>query len=174
MGSNVGDRIAALRAAVRELRGIEGVEVLDVSPAYETEPWGEAPGQRADEASWYVNCVVAVETTLSPADLLAGLQGVEARLGRVRGSRTPGPHRDQPRSIDLDILLYGDAVEGLSDDLHIPHLLMHDRAFVLRPLSDLAPDAEHPVLYQTVSRLLQALDDDHVVRPVDLPPRWFE
>ena len=60
------------------------------------------------------------------------------------------------------------------DHLHIPHLLMHERAFVLRPLADLAPELEHPVLYQTIRELLEALADEHAVRPSDLPARWFE
>lgn len=174
LGSNMGDRIAVLRAAVRALREIEGVELLGVSPVYETEPWAPPPGQRADETPSFTNSVVEIETSLPPAALLASLQEVEARLGRTRGPGTPEQRRYEPRTLDIDILLYGDTVMSGLDDLHIPHLLMHERAFVLRPLCDLAPDAEHPVLYQTVSRLLQTLDDDHEVRRVDLPPRWFD
>ena len=60
------------------------------------------------------------------------------------------------------------------DDLHIPHLLMHERAFVLRPLADLAPELEHPVLYQTIRQLLEELADEHEVHPSDLPRRWFD
>jgi 7,8-dihydro-6-hydroxymethylpterin-pyrophosphokinase len=62
----------------------------------------------------------------------------------------------------------------VADDLHVPHLLLHERAFVLRPLADIAPDLEHPVLYQTVRQLLDALTDDHEVRPAPYPRRWFE
>jgi 2-amino-4-hydroxy-6-hydroxymethyldihydropteridine diphosphokinase len=65
-------------------------------------------------------------------------------------------------------------VLALSDALHVPHLLMHERGFVLRPLADLAPDVEHPVLYQTIRELVAALDDEHEVRVSDLPRRWFE
>lgn len=174
LGSSLGDRIAILRAAIRELRGLEGVEVLDASPVYRTEPWEEPAGHRADDAHWFVNCVVEVETALSPPELLARLQSVEARLGRARGPGTPEARRYEPRTLDIDILLYSDTVVSESDDLHIPHLLMHERAFVLRPLADLAPDVEHPVLYQSVSRMLEALEDEHEVRPAGLPRRWFE
>jgi len=81
--------------------------------------------------------------------------------------------RYEPRALDIDILLYGEEVISASDDLHIPHLLMHERGFVLRPLADLAPDLEHPVLYQTVRELLEGLEDDHQVVPADLSSAWW-
>ena len=92
-------------------------------------------------------------------------------------TRTAGRLEDQryePRPLDIDILLYDDRVISSHDHLHIPHLLMHERAFVLRPLADLAPELEHPVLYQTIRELLEALADEHEVRLSDLPARWFE
>lgn len=173
LGSNVGDRLNRLGAAVGELRAMDGVRVLDASPVYHTEPWPEPPGDRTDDTSWFLNCVVEIETTRSPADLLAALQGVEARLGRVRRACTPEQGRYEPRTIDIDMLLYGDTVVSAPDDLHIPHLLMHERAFVLRPLADLAPHVEHPVLYETVSGLLEALGDEQEVRPAGVGGRWF-
>ena len=69
---------------------------------------------------------------------------------------------------------HGHEVIAASDALHVPHLLMHERGFVLRPLADLAPDFEHPILYQTIRELVAALEDEHEVRPSDLPRRWFE
>ena len=95
-------------------------------------------------------------------------------LGRLRKPVTPEEGRFDPRQLDIDILLYGDRVISGPDDLHIPHLLMHERRFVLHPLADLAPELEHPVLYQTIRELLDALDDEHQVLIADLPRRWFE
>jgi 7,8-dihydro-6-hydroxymethylpterin-pyrophosphokinase len=99
---------------------------------------------------------------------------VERVMGRTRGAGRPEDQRYEPRPLDIDILLYDDLVISGPDHLHIPHLLMHERAFVLRPLADLAPELEHPVLYQTIRELLEALADEHEVRPSDLPHRWFE
>jgi 7,8-dihydro-6-hydroxymethylpterin-pyrophosphokinase len=76
--------------------------------------------------------------------------------------------------MDIDILLYEDRVMSVPDELHLPHLLLHERAFVLRPLADLAPDLEHPVLYQTIRELLEALSDEHQVRAAPFPRRWYE
>jgi 2-amino-4-hydroxy-6-hydroxymethyldihydropteridine diphosphokinase len=174
VGSNLGDRLACLRRAVNQLRAMDDLRFLDASPLYRTEPWDRAPGQSADDDTWFFNCAVLIETELAPTELLARLQEVERALGRVRGGGTPEAQRYEPRPLDIDILLYDDRVISGSEQLHIPHLLMHERRFVLRPLADLAPDVEHPVLYQTIRELLEALDDEHEVLVSDLPPRWFE
>ena len=79
-----------------------------------------------------------------------------------------------PRTVDIDILFYGARVISAPDDLHIPHLLLHERAFVLRPLADLAPAFEHPTLYRTVQELLDEVSDDHAIRRGPFPARWFE
>jgi 2-amino-4-hydroxy-6-hydroxymethyldihydropteridine diphosphokinase len=106
--------------------------------------------------------------------LLARLQQVEEALGRERRAGTPEAQRYEPRPLDIDILLYDDRVISGPEHLHIPHLLMHERRFVLRPLADLAPDLEHPVLYQTIRELLEVLEDEHEVRESELPRRWFD
>ena len=174
VGSNLGDRLECLRRAVDRLRALPGVEFLDASPLYWTEPWEQRPGEAADQSTWFFNCVVAIETSLSPPTLLAELQGIEQSLGRAPSSASPEDRRYEPRPLDIDILLYSDRVISAAEHLHVPHLLMHERGFVLRPLADLAPDLEHPVLYQTVRELLAGLEDEHEVRISDLPRRWFE
>ena len=106
--------------------------------------------------------------------LLERLHGIEDALGRVRPAGTPEARRYAPRTVDIDILFYGDEVISGPDDLQVPHLLLAERAFVLRPLADVAPDLEHTTLYATVRELLDALADDHTVRPGTYPARWFE
>src|SRR5262249_27535990 len=150
VGSNLGDRLECLRGAIGLLRAMPEIEFLGASTLYRTEPWEQHPGQQPDEDSWFFNCVVSIETTLDPMDLLSRLQDVETQLGRRRGPGTPEDRRYEPRPLDIDILLYGDAVISGPDHLQIPHLLMHERRFVLQPLAEVAPDFEHPVLYRTI------------------------
>ena len=175
VGSNLGDRAALLRQAVARLRTLPEVVFLDASPVYWTEPWEKQPGQSArNQEAWFFNWFVSIETTREPPVLLQQIQEVERMMGRTRGSGRPEDQRYEPRPLDIDILLYDDRVISGPDHLHIPHLLMHERGFVLRPLADLAPELEHPVLYQTIRELLEALADEHEVQPSDLPTRWFE
>ena len=174
LGSNVGDRVAVLKAAVQRLHGLAAVRFLDASPLYDSEPWEIEPGRIAGEQSWYLNCVVAVETTLAPRALLAEMQTIETTLGRTRPPGTPEARRFAARTLDIDILFYADQIVSAGDDLHIPHLLLAERGFVLRPLADLAPELEHPTLYRSVRELLDELVDEHDVRPGDYPARWFE
>jgi len=174
VGSNLGDRLEHLRRAVDELRALPEIDFVDASALYRTEPWEQRPGSTPDEDSWFFNCVVSIETTLEPVVLLQELQSVETRLGRQRGPGTPEDHRYEPRPLDIDILLYGDVVMSGPDHLHIPHLLMHERRFVLEPLAELAPELEHPILYRTIRDLLAELEDEHRIVGVDLPRRWFE
>jgi 2-amino-4-hydroxy-6-hydroxymethyldihydropteridine diphosphokinase len=175
LGSNVAhDRLTFLRSAHRLLAEALDLRLLDTSPLYETEPWESAPGTGLDECAWFLNCVVAVETALSPAELLRRLQEIETALGRVRPPGTPEAQRFAPRTLDIDILFYADRVVSVPDELQIPHLLLHERGFVLRPLADIAPDFEHPTLYRTVRELLEELADDHAVRLAPFPARWYE
>ncbi|MGO9228040.1 MAG: 2-amino-4-hydroxy-6-hydroxymethyldihydropteridine diphosphokinase [Bryobacteraceae bacterium] len=142
LGSNLGDRDANLRAAIERL-GAPGLRVLRVSPVYETEPVDNT-NQR-----WFLNLVVEAETTLFPLQLLARAQKIERVLGRVR--TVP----KGPRTIDIDILLYGTAIIR-GDKMEIPHPRMAERRFVLVPLHDLAPDLRHPVTRKTVAEMLHA------------------
>lgn len=174
LGSNLDDRVGFLRRALAKLAEIDGVRIVAASPLYESEPWEGEPGMGDNERQWYLNCVVAVETSLAPATLIATTQAIELALGRTRPPGTPEAQRFAPRTLDIDILFYDDQVISGPDELHIPHLLLHERAFVLRPLADLVPEFEHPALYQTVRELLNELSDEHEVRPGRYPPRWFE
>jgi 2-amino-4-hydroxy-6-hydroxymethyldihydropteridine diphosphokinase len=142
LGSNVGDRMRHLEAAIERLRAPD-LHTLRTSPVYETEPV-DYTAQR-----WFLNLVVEAETGLFPLQLLARIHRIERALGRVR--TVP----KGPRTIDIDILFYGNTVMR-SATLEIPHPRLHERRFVLAPLADLAPGLRHPGLHQTVRELLDA------------------
>lgn len=145
LGSNLGDRGAYLDRAVAALRGSAGIHGLRLSPIYETAPVGGPVGQGA-----FINAAAEIEAELDPRALLDLLLKIEQELGRVR------QERDGPRTIDLDLLLFGGTV---CDDptLTIPHPRLHQRLFVLRPLADLAPGLIHPVLRRSIADLLGEL-----------------
>lgn len=144
LGTNLGDRLANLRAARAALP--PGVMVLRASPNYETAPWGYT-----DQPA-FLNQVIEAQTSLAPLDLLAYLKKLESDLGR-RPSFRYGP-----RLMDMDILLYGDQVIDLPG-LKIPHPRLAERAFMLVPLADLAPDLIHPGPDpKTTRQLLKGLD----------------
>lgn len=174
LGSNLGDRVASLRAAIDRLRESADIRFVTASSLYETEPWERPPGRAHAGEGWYLNCAIEVETVLPPDQLLDRLQRLEGDLGRTRSEGSPEAQRFAPRTLDIDILLYADRVVSVPDRLQIPHLLLHERAFVLRPLAELAPQVEHPTLYRTMRELLEELEDDHDVTAGRYPIRWFE
>jgi 2-amino-4-hydroxy-6-hydroxymethyldihydropteridine diphosphokinase len=151
LGSNVGDRDKHLRDAIARLE--TAGQIISVSSFYETEPV-EFVGQ-----AWFLNCAVALATDKTPAQLLAGLIAIEQEMGRRRSHQS----RKGPRTIDLDLLLFGDSVVE-SPELTIPHPAMHQRRFVLEPLAEIAPEVKHPVFKQTVRELLRALPAGQTVR----------
>ena len=126
IGSNLGDREIHLRTALEALAAEEGIEVVGVSRLRETEPVGPV------EQGPFLNGAVQVATELPPRELLARLLNIEERLGRVRGERFG------PRTIDLDLLVYGDEIVD-EPGLTVPHPRLHERRFALEPLAELSP-----------------------------------
>lgn len=143
LGTNLGDRPSNLRAAIAALA--PDIQSLQESPVYETEPWGYA-----DQPS-FLNMALRAATDLSPRDLLGRLKGIESTLGRVP------VFRNGPRLIDLDILFYDDLILD-TPGLVIPHPRLHERAFVLVPLADIAPGLIHPVTGLSVAQLVETVD----------------
>jgi 2-amino-4-hydroxy-6-hydroxymethyldihydropteridine diphosphokinase len=144
LGSNLGDRLAALQRAVDALDAYG--TVVAVSSLYDTVPVGYV------DQPTFLNAAVQFETALSPAALLAALHQIEADNGRVR------TFLNAPRTLDLDLLLYDDIIIN-GPTLIVPHPRLHERAFVLAPLSEIARDARHPVLNRTITDLWGGLQD---------------
>ncbi len=141
LGSNIGDRDAQLDAALELLGQHQSIQLISVSSFINTKAVAEF------EQSDYLNAACEIKTILSARELLTFTQSVEKKLGReLKGTGAP-------RTIDIDILLYGDEVIS-EDDFIVPHPLLHERAFVLEPLNEIAPTLVHPLFLESIETLL--------------------
>lgn len=152
LGSNLGDRAVNLHQAIDRLSRLG--KVTAVSSFYETEPV-EVTAQ-----PWFINCVVALETEKMPRQLIAAILDLEQQTGRRR------VEKKGPRTIDIDILLFGKSVIDLPG-LSVPHPAMHQRRFVLEPLAEIAPELRHPLFKRTIRELLEALPPGQAVRRLE-------
>jgi len=151
LGSNLGDRAANLRTALDELGGLGAVGA--VSSFYETEPV-ELAAQ-----PWFLNCAAKLDTEKMPRQLIAGILAIEQSMGRQRRQK------NGPRTIDIDILLFGTSVIDIPS-LTVPHPKLHERRFVLEPLVEIAPEIRHPVFKRTMRQLRDALPQGQTVRRI--------
>ncbi len=152
LGSNLGDRLENVRAGVAGIEAADGIDVVAASTLYETAPVGGPENQGP-----YLNAALAADTTLAAADVLALLHRIEAGRERERVVHWG------PRTLDLDLLVYGDLVSDAAA-LEVPHPRMHERRFVMVPVCDIVPDLVHPGLGRTMRDLLADLP----VEPGDL------
>jgi len=149
LGSNLGDRKRNLDMAIDFLR--ERIKVEKISPVYDTAPVGDTNQPR------FLNMALEISTRLTASALLFMAKGIEAKLGRVP--------IDSPRPIDIDILFYGDQLVNEPPQLIIPHPRLEERAFVLVPLADIAPDLVHPVSKKTIKQLREEVEGKEGVIP---------
>jgi len=147
LGSNLEYRCSNLRVARKSLS--PEVRIVNASSIYITTPWG------FEEQPDFLNQVLEIRTSLNPLTLLHHLKTIEMKMGRKESFQYG------PRLIDLDILFYGERVVDTLE-LHIPHPHLQDRAFVLVPLNDIAPDLIHPVLHKSVANLFEEIDTQGV------------
>jgi len=127
LGGNVGDVLASMKSAIQSLNADNQITVKSISDVYKTPPWG------IEDQDWFLNVCIGLETTLTAQDLLKACLEAELALKRVRDIRWG------PRTIDLDVLVFGE--EQINEEnLQVPHPRMHERAFVIKPMADIAPD----------------------------------
>jgi 2-amino-4-hydroxy-6-hydroxymethyldihydropteridine diphosphokinase len=151
LGSNIGDREANLREALRRLSELG--QVRRTSRIYETEP------MELKQQPWFLNCVAELETAKMPRQLLAAILSLERRMGRRRSATT----QKGPRNIDIDVLLFGNSTINMPE-LTVPHPALHQRRFVLAPLAEIAGDEIHPVFKRSIRDLRDALPAAGAVR----------
>jgi 2-amino-4-hydroxy-6-hydroxymethyldihydropteridine diphosphokinase len=153
LGGNLGDRKRYIETALKLVDyRIGGIEKC--SQLYETEPWG------TNHPEIFLNAAVVVKTDLEPLEILKAIKEIERELGRM-----PNDERNSPRTIDIDILFYGNLILD-SDLLIIPHPRITERNFVLIPVSEILPDLMHPVFKKTISELLQESSDELAVNKI--------
>ncbi len=147
VGSNLGDRLSNCKEAIKELSR-SALKILRVSTIYESKPWG------VTEQPTFLNLVVYGQTELTPYELLGRLKGIESALGRTE------TYRWGPRVIDLDILFYGDQIIN-DKELIVPHPYLTERIFVLKPLSEIAPELRHPLTGKTILEYLNDIEKEN-------------
>ena len=153
IGGNMGDRMMYLTKAKKEIEKQCG-QIVQQSSVYETAAWG------MEEQAAFLNLALEIETQLSPQQLLKTILTIEENLGRKRNIKYG------PRLIDIDILLFGDAIIDVHG-LKVPHPQMQHRRFVLEPLNEIAPEKIHPVLQKTIAQLLSACTDPLTVNKIN-------
>ena len=148
VGSNLGNKLENCIKGVDALISSDSVTLKDQSPCYKTDPVDYT------DQDWFINCVIKIKTSLDPFELLNRLKSIQRIAGRIRDVIRFGP-----RILDMDIILFGDAVIN-STTLTIPHPRMHKRRFVLQPVCDIDPEIIHPVFKKNMKYLLDSLDDE--------------
>lgn len=151
LGSNVGNRAAFIKKSIDIVKKHKNIKFLRSSLIYETEPWG------IKDQGNFLNCAVEIETGLTPSELLKFIKETEEKVGRKKRERW------LEREIDIDILFYGDMIYDL-EGLKIPHGEIQNRKFVLKPMSEIAPDFRHPVLLKSIKELLSETRDKSEVK----------
>jgi len=154
IGSNVGDSVTNCLEAIERIAVFAHAKISRRSSLYWTEPIG------SKDQEWFVNCVIEIETRHTPRELLRILQKIENDMGRIRGDKWG------PRTIDLDILFYGQEIVQ-EQDLIVPHQELHKRRFVLVPLNEIAPYTIHPSYGISIKGLLARVDDKSVVELIE-------
>lgn len=151
IGSNEGDKKYNIDQAIEMIK--EKATIVNTSSTYETEPY-----RLIEDLDWFLNCCIEIETKLSAKELIKFLEKIEEKLGRNMGEKG----KEKPRPIDLDVLFFNDEIikEG---DVQIPHIHIENRAYVLVPLNDIAPNLKHPVLKKIMAQLLKELKDEKQV-----------
>lgn len=146
IGSNLGDKLGHCRYGIASLAALKDVRLSGISPFYRT-----APVDYADQ-DWFINAAVRIATALDPVSLLQAARSIEKAAGRVRGPIPFGP-----RTLDLDLLFFDDAIIR-TPELEVPHPRLHKRRFVLQPVCDIEPEFIHPLLGCSVKALLEKLE----------------
>lgn len=149
LGSNLGNRYTYLLQAIASIDTLFDTKST-VASFYQTPPWGDI------HQPLFINTALCLYTDISASKCLTLLQSIEDSMGRTK------THKWGPRCIDIDIIFYGNDPLEL-EDLNIPHLRMHERAFVIKPITDLSPDFIHPTLNKTMTQLLSEIEDDTIL-----------
>ena len=152
LGSNLGDRLGYVQQAASILGTTNNIQIVSSSSFYETEPW------QMNTPNWFINAIVQISTSLSPEELLIVINRIESQLGRERN----GKREYTDRTIDIDILFYGDKIIN-TEKLVIPHKFFHRRACLLVPMLEIAQDFVHPLFKKTVSELYDELENPEQV-----------